>query len=284
MTGLPEAATPAGRAGLAAILADPGVAVIGLDFDGTLAPITSDPDAAYAHPGAVPALQRLAARVGSVVVVTGRPAGTAVSLGGLSAVRGHLTVLGHYGWERWDAASGEVTAPEPPPGVARVRAELPELLVRTGAPEGVRVEDKRAALAVHTRRVAEHGGDPDAVLDRLRAPLSDLAARAGLAVEPGRMVLELRPPGMDKGAALTAFVRERGARAVLFAGDDLGDLAAYDAVDALRGEDVAGVKVCSGSTEVRALAERADLVVDGPDGMVALLDTLATALGAPARR
>ena len=56
-----------------------------------------------------------------------------------------------------------------------------------------------------------------------------------------------------------------------FVGDDLGDLAAFDAVDALRAAGTPGLLVCSGSTEVTALADRADLVVDGPDGVVALL-------------
>jgi trehalose 6-phosphate phosphatase len=131
------------------------------------------------------------------------------------------------------------------------------------------------ALALHTRRCA----DPGAALAALDGPLRALAARHGLAVEPGRMVIELRPPGMDKGVALTAFLREQGAGSVLFAGDDLGDVAAYDAVDALRGEGFPGVLVCSapatGEAPVAALAARADLVVAGPDGVVALLDALA---------
>ncbi len=50
------------------------------------------------------------------------------------------------------------------------------------------------------------------------------------------MVLELRPPGMDKGVALTAYVRETGAGAVLYAGDDLGDLPAFAAVEKLRSD------------------------------------------------
>jgi trehalose 6-phosphate phosphatase len=55
-------------------------------------------------------------------------------------------------------------------------------------------------------------------------------------------------------------------------------------VRALRGQGVPGLTVFSGSAEVTALAERADLVVDGPDGVVALLGSLAAAVAArPAR-
>ncbi|MFF4213766.1 trehalose-phosphatase [Streptomyces sp. NPDC001796] len=273
---LPTPATPAGRDGLDAILARPERAVLAFDFDGTLAPIVPDPDQARAHPDAVPALAALAPKVASVAVVTGRPAGVAVRHGGFAGVPGldHLVVLGHYGAERWDARTGTVTAPAPHPGVAAVRAELPGYLDEIGAWRGTWIEEKGRAVAVHTRRAE----DPQAAFEALREPLADLAARHGLIVEPGRMVLELRPPGMDKGVALSEYVRETGAEAVLYAGDDLGDLPAFAAVDKLRSDGVCGLLVCSGSDEVTELAKRADLVVDGPQGVVRLLRSLSRRL------
>ncbi|MCT2592771.1 trehalose-phosphatase [Streptomyces sp. N2-109] len=274
---LPAPATPAGRAGLDAVLAHPARTVVLTDFDGTLAPIVPDPEDARAHPDTSRVVARLAPHLRAFSVLTGRPAELAVRYSGfadLPEVR-NLTVLGAYGAERWDAASGEVHTPAPHPGIASVREELPGLLA--GEP-GVHVEDKGRAVAVHTRRAEE----PAAAYERLRAPLAALAARHGLRVEPGRLVQELRPPGMDKGLALREFVRETGAEAVLYAGDDLGDLAAFAAVAALREEGVAGVLVCSGSDEVTELADRADLVVDGPAGVLALFDALATSFGAAA--
>ncbi|MGW2234117.1 trehalose-phosphatase [Streptomyces sp. NPDC001759] len=278
MDPLPVPVTRAGREGLAAILDDPGKAVLAFDFDGTLAPIVPDPEQARAHPDAVPALAALAPKVASVAVVTGRPAEVAVRHGGFAGVPGleHLVVLGHYGAERWDAVSGEVSAPAPHPGVAAVRAELPDLLERSGAGQGAWIEEKGGfAVAVHTRRAA----DPQAAFEALREPLTGLATRHGLIVEPGRLVLELRPPGMDKGVALTRYVRETGASAVLYAGDDLGDLPAYAAVDGLRSDGTPGLLVCSGSDEVTELSRRADLVVDGPAGVVRLLSALTARLG-----
>lgn len=267
---LPTPSTAAGRDGLRALLADPGRAVIGLDFDGTLAPIVADPEQARAHPEAVAALAALAPKVASVAVITGRPAEVAVRYGGFADVPGleHLTVLGHYGAERWDAATGKVTAPEPHPGVAAVRAALPSLLDGTGA----WIEEKGGrAVAVHTRRAP----DPQATFDTLRAPLTALATEHGLIVEPGRLVLELRPPGMDKGVALLTHVHDLSAASVLYAGDDLGDLPAFTAVDTLRTTGTPGLLVCSGSDEVPELNNRADLVVKGPEGVVALLKQLA---------
>ncbi|MFD7510922.1 trehalose-phosphatase [Streptomyces sp. NPDC059853] len=272
---LPEPVTEAGRDGLAALLARPERALVALDFDGTLAPIVDDPARAYAHQDALPALAGLAPRVGVLAIITGRPAEVAVRLGGFA---GHpelagLTVLGAYGAERWDAATGRLHRPPPHPGIVVARAELAALVERSGP--GVLLEDKGNALAVHTRTAP----DPAGVFAALRAPLAELAARLGLALEPGRFVLEVRPPGTDKGAALTALARETDASAVLYGGDDLGDLAAFDAVAKLREAGVPGLRVCSGSTEVAELAAVTDVTVDGPAGVAGLLSALAAALG-----
>ncbi|KUN94866.1 trehalose-phosphatase [Streptomyces caeruleatus] len=273
---LPTPTTQPGRAGLAAILRDPTRALIALDFDGTLAPIVPDPEKARPHPEAIPALAALAPKVAAVAVITGRPAEIAVRYGGFADVPGleRLVVLGHYGAERWDAATGKLTAPDPHPGIAAVRAELPGLLDGIGA-TGTWTEDKGHALAVHTRRAP----DPQDTFDTLRAPLTDLATRNGLIVEPGRMVLELRPPGMDKGVALRDYARDLGAESVLYAGDDLGDLPAYAAAEELRSDGIPGLLVCSGSDEVTELSEKADVVVDGPAGVVRLLRTIARHTG-----
>ncbi|MFD9439275.1 trehalose-phosphatase [Streptomyces sp. NPDC060006] len=273
---MPNPATPAGRDGLDAIIARPERAVLAFDFDGTLAPIVPDPEQARAHPDAAAALAALAPRVASVAVVTGRPASVAVRYGGFAGVPGleHLVVLGHYGAERWDAVTGTVRAPAAHPGVAAVRAELPGFLDGIGAWQGTWIEEKGRAVAVHTRRAQ----DPQAAFEALREPLTRLAQKHGLIVEPGRMVLELRPAGMDKGVALSEYVRDAGAESVMYCGDDLGDLPAFAAVDKLRSDGVPGLLVCSGSNEVTELADRSDLVVDGPEGVVHLLTALAAQL------
>ncbi|MCX4828484.1 trehalose-phosphatase [Streptomyces sp. NBC_00006] len=267
--------TTAGRDGLDAILAHPHRAVIAIDFDGTLAPIVPDPDQARAHPDVVPALAALAPKVAAIAVVTGRPASVAVRHGGFSGVPGleHLVVLGHYGAERWDAVTGTVSAPAPHPGVATVRAELPGVLAESNLWHDTYIEEKGRAVAIHTRRAK----DPQAAFDTLREPLAELAARHGLIVEPGRMVLELRPPGVDKGVALTEYVREVGAESVLYAGDDLGDLPAFAAVEKLRSDGVPGLLVAA-DTVVTELADRADLLVEGPGELAAFFSGLAQRL------
>ena len=272
---LPIPATAAGAEGLRALLASPANALVGLDFDGTLSPIVADPALARPATGAVQVVRRLAGVAGTLAVITGRPAVTAVRLLGLDAdAPANLVVLGHYGLQRWSAATGVVTVSAAhEAGVAAVRAALPGLLASSGAPTGTAIEDKGDSLAVHVRRTA----DPEAALAALREPLRGLADVHGLRLEPGRMVLELRPPGIDKGVALESLATQRAARAVCYAGDDLGDLAAFDALDRLRGRGVRGLAICAGSAEVPELAARADLVVDGPAGLIALLAAVADA-------
>ncbi|MCE7080196.1 trehalose-phosphatase [Streptomyces sp. ST2-7A] len=276
---LPVPTTAAGRDGLAAFLAAPERALVALDFDGTLAPIVPNPEDSRPHPDVPPALTRLAPLIGGLAVITGRAAADAARLGGFEALRGtpgfdRFTVLGAYGAERWTALDGRLTTPPAHPGVMAARADLPGI-VRDALPsDRVHIEDKGGALAVHTRRAA----DPEAALEALREPLILLAARHALTVEPGRRVLELRPPGTDKGAALAELVRSARPSVVLYAGDDLGDLAAFEALVKLRDNGLPGVRVCSGSTEVPALVEACDLVVDGPAGVAALLSGLADAV------
>lgn len=274
---LPEPASPSGTAALKAILRSPSQTLLASDFDGTLAPIVEDPERAYADPDAVAALGRLGERVGAIVVITGRPARTAVDLGRFREVAGldSMIVVGQYGVERWDAATDEYRVPPDPPQLSAVAAELPKILdsLRLGE---ARIEDKGRAIAVHTRSLP----DPHGALATLADPLADLADRYGLVLTPGKSVWELRTPGVDKGATLRAIVDETAARHVIFAGDDLGDLPAFRAVRELAAEGVDGLLVCSASTEEDALTELSDVIVGGPAGFAAWLNELADQLSA----
>lgn len=256
-----------------AVVADPVGTLLALDFDGTLAHVVDDPATAFAHAHAIDALARVGPLIGQVAIITGRPVRQALELGGFVGRTGFesLVVCGQYGAERWDAATGETHEPDHPESVRLLAAQLPEWLEARGA-DHVRVEDKGLAVAVHTRGLEE------GLLDALAAPLAALAAEHGLTVEPGRQVVELRAPGPDKGVALEQLAEEMDARHIIFAGDDLGDLPAFDAVDRFRARGMSGLLVCSASPEQDALVARADLVLDGPDAVAVWLGALADAL------
>jgi trehalose 6-phosphate phosphatase len=266
----PAAQSRAGLATLfAALVADPAGALVACDYDGTLAGIVADPGLAVPQPGAVEVLARLADLVGQVAVVTGRAADEAVRLGGLVAVP-RLVVLGLYGRQRW--SGGVLTDPGPPLGLDAAEQDARRLV--EGAAPGVRLELKGGSFAVHTRQAS----DPAAALAALQDPLLAVAAAYGLAAEPGRFVLELRAPGSDKGRAVAELAAELPARSVLFAGDDVGDLPAFEAVRALAASGVPAWAVAASSAEAPEVAAAADLVVEGPAGVVRLLAGLADLL------
>ena len=255
-------------------------ALICVDYDGTLAPIVEDPERAVAHPGVHQALLALVPQVRAVAVVTGRPVQQVLRLGDLESVadelagRGRIEVRGQYGAERWSSTTREVQVPDPPPELERLRERLPQLLGDAGL-QDAHLEDKGLALALHARRMPH----PEAATSALRELLAPVAHELGLRLEPGRAVVEVRAWGGDKGEAVERLVADLDPAAVLFAGDDLGDVAGFEAVERFRDAGGAGLLVCSGSEEERELVSRADVVVPGPQGVVALLATLALGSG-----
>lgn len=272
-----------GAARYAEVVARAEGLVVGLDFDGTLAPIVDDPTEARILPGTDSLLVDLAGSLGALAVITGRPARQVLAMGGLEEIGGaigdlgrDLHVLGQYGNERWSSHERVIRSPKPPPALSTFEARLPGLLRSLDAAEAY-VEDKGLAVGIHTRRLS----DPAAAFDRLIGPVSDLAESLGLLVEPGRLVIEVRAAGMDKGAAVRALVERVGASAVCFVGDDLGDVAAFRAVRELRERgDVAGLLVCASSEEEPSLLPLADAVVDGPEGVQDFLRTLGADIAA----
>jgi trehalose 6-phosphate phosphatase len=268
-----EFRTPEGQQRYDDLVADAGRVVVGLDFDGVLSPIVEDPASAVIHPDGPRTLIELGQQVRGVAVITGRPARQAIALGGLDDVgkvlaehgRG-LHLLGQYGNERWSSSEGRIVSPRPPKGLSSFMSELPDLLRRHDAADAF-VEEKGLAVAVHTRRLS----DPAGTFERLLPVLTEASRRHGLGVEPGRMVIEVRAPGMHKGEALRAIYGELGGRGVIFAGDDLGDIEAFRAVTQLREHGSPGLLICSGSEEQKALVELSDIVVDGPAGVLSFL-------------
>jgi len=247
------------------VRADLDHALVAVDFDGTLAPIVPDPADSRPAPGALAALRKLAERGAQVAVITGRDARTVLELGRLDVIPG-LIIEGLYGAEQW--RDGALRTPPEPESMQRLRAELPVLL-EAGDPV-LWIEDKRLSLVVHGRRAP----DPEAALDTVRDAVAALGETLGLDVHPGRGVIELRLPGYEKGGALRRLVDEVRPATVLFIGDDVGDLPAFEAVAQLRGNGTRAWSVAVVSAEVPEVAEVADVAVDGPAGVVALLEAL----------
>ncbi|HEY8524856.1 MAG TPA: trehalose-phosphatase [Acidimicrobiales bacterium] len=255
-------------AALSPFLAAPATAAILLDFDGVLAPIVDDPAAARPLEGTAELLSELAARYKVVGVVSGRPVSFLQPL-----LPPGLVLSGLYGLEVVDNGT---RTDHPQSGAWReVIEDVARCSVDRG-PQGMVVETKGLSLTLHYRTHPELAAE-------VQGWATHQAARSGLVYRPAKMSVELHPPiDADKGTAVEAIAKR--ASAVCFVGDDVGDLAAYDALDRLAEQGVHTLRVAVRSDETAAeLLRRADLVVDGPEAVVDLLRRLA-ATGAEAEQ
>ena len=237
----------------------PALAAVVLDFDGTLSPIVDVAAEARPVDGAVELLDRLAGRLGLVAVMSGRPVDFLRLL-----LPPSVALSGLYGLE---VIRDGVRSDLPGAGAWReVVADVARISVDRG-PDGMVVEPKGLSLTLHYRT------RPD-VAPAVQAWAEAQAARSGLVARPAKMSVELHPPiAVDKGTALEALTA--GLAAVCYAGDDQGDLPAFDALDRLAAAGVHTLRVAVASPEAPPeLVERADLLVDDPGGVVALLRRL----------
>lgn len=245
---------------------DLGSAGLFLDFDGTLSEIVPVPSDARPVADAPEVLRDLGRRLAVVALVSGRTARELVDWLGPE-----VEIWGLHGAER--AIGGVVSLAErvaPYTGLMQqVRAETHALASQ--AP-GLLVEDKGVIVALHWRAAP----DPSAAARAAAEIAALLAGDHDLAVKEGRAVIELAP---RVELSKRAVVLERGAglRAVAFIGDDTVDLPAFDALDALQDDGATTLRVAVRSKEApSALLERADLIVDGPSGVVDFLRSLAS--------
>ena len=252
------------------LLADPArhPVLVALDFDGTLAPLQDDPQASRVLPEAVTALRTLATRpdVLRLALLSGR---SMADLHRLAEVPRGTVLIGSHGAERARVAEHGLDrdvitlTDEQADRLARLGGELQS--VARGR-DGVWVETKPAAVAVHTR-MADPGTADEAEQEALV-----VGGRLGSKVLHGKKVVEISVLDADKGAALVALRDELGAGAVVCAGDDVTDEHAFEAL----GPDDLTVKIGDGGTHAR-------FRVPDPERFAALLTDLAAVLtGSPA--
>jgi trehalose 6-phosphate phosphatase len=245
-----------------AIVARPAGTAIVVDYDGSLAPIVDVPDHAVALPAAIDALRALTGRIGRVGILSGR---TVEFLERRLAVPG-LVFAGLYGMEL--AVDGErLVDPRVEPFRAAVAAAADEA---DALLPGVIVERKAGvSVTLHWRMES-------ARVDEVIGVAADLARRHGLAQWRTGFAVELRPPvAIDKGTAIEGLIE--GFAVAVFAGDDVGDLPAFDALAraAADGRVERAVRIGVRSAEMpEALPAAVDYLVDGPTGLAGLLGAI----------
>lgn len=234
------------------------------DFDGTLAPIESDPELVRPVPGVIDRLRDLAETAGRVALVSARPVAFLSSCFGGT---GGIVYFGLYGLESAVDGANVTTHPAALP-YSETMNELADL-ARAELPAGTAVENKRLTVALHYR--AAPAAEP-----QVAAWAQQKAQELGLVVARGRMVYELKPPGTpDKGSVVAGNCTDLDL--VWYFGDDIGDIAAFRALRELQQRQpgfrttLVAVHNPESGSELEALA---DITLDSPAEVPAFLDRI----------
>jgi trehalose 6-phosphate phosphatase len=249
---------------------DPGRSAVLLDVDGVLAPIVPQPDDAHMPETTRRPLIEIARAYRTVACVSGRRASDARRIVSL----GSIAYLGNHGSEVLRPGSVAPQADrELQAWTRRVQGFMREAYTDDLRQLRVRLEDKEAIAALHWRGVPDEEGAHAAIQDVARA-----AEDAGFTTHWGRKVLEIRPPvRIDKGAGIVSLLRDRDLAAGLYAGDDTTDLDAFRGLTELVDDGRLGTAVRVGVRSDEgpsALAQEADVMVDGTDGVRDMLQAL----------
>ena len=248
------------------------------DIDGTLSPIARISDEARLYPGVAGLLARAQEREGvHVGIITGRGLENGA---GIVNVEG-LTYIGIHGleWSNGLPTTHEVEVLPEALAYREAGTTLLDLVERHQHElPGIYIQRKRVGGTVHYRLAS----DPEQIRARLLSLLQEPARQRNIRLTEGKLALEIRVPleiDQGKGMALRRFVQHFALQGVIFAGDDLTDLDAIVEAPRLRqgGIDALSIVVQHADTPP-ALLTHADLLVQGVEGMAALLGKIVEGL------
>ena len=214
-----------------------------LDFDGTLIDIAVTPESVAATPteiGLLGALHR--ATGGALALISGR------SIARMDELFSPLVLpaAGPHGAERRDAQGRRHRYRFPAQALRPVAGGIRNFAARH---RGLVFEDKGASVALHYRLAPELASAAFEAVREAAEPLGD-----AVEVQGGKMVVELKPAGCDKGRAIESFMQEPpfAGRVPVFIGDDLTDEYGFRVVNRLGGHSV---KVGEGESAARYCLE-----------------------------
>lgn len=242
------------------------------DIDGTISLIAPTPDAAVVSAEARQALALLAERLDVVAAITGRAAENAERMVAVP----RLTYIGNHGLEQRRGGATEINARAvfAIGAVTEALIAVEQAAVADGLTEGILYENKGVTGSIHYRLAPDQARARDGLL-----PIVQTAAAArGLRVSEGRMVIEIRPAiAINKGTAVEGIVERDRLRGVVFLGDDVTDIDAFNVVKRLRDAGaIQGINVAVTAPEsLPEVAAAADVIVQGVAACVELLTALA---------
>ena len=228
-----------------------------LDVDGTLLDIAPTPLEVHVPPQLRDALYALRQQLdGAITFVSGRPIAELDRI--FDPLR--LSAVGGHGAEIRFLPEGEIRRSRIATLDEEIRADFAQI-GKIG--KGIIVEDKGYSLAIHYRQAPEYGGE---IMKNVVA-ICENERCASLEVLPGKLVIEIKPGGYDKGTGLREMMTTEifKGRRPIFIGDDVTDNAAFAA---LREFDNTGFSV-------GGIVKGATFNFDGPQDVRAWLQRLA---------
>jgi len=241
------------------------------DVDGTLSPIVSSPQEAEVLLECRDALAKLAGSLDLVAVVSGRQVEDVRRMVGLD----QLTYIGNHGLESWSRADGYQNKAS---SYTATKTEvLRALRDKLESLEGIHLEDKGTVVSIHYRT------SPQPAIARrvILKAIEKIPAISGLAIREGKRVIEIRPPlAINKGTVVTELAKAYRLKGILYLGDDLTDIDAFQAIRDLRETgEVLGLSAGVGGTETpNELAAASDILLSGPEAAARFLQVLSEAL------
>jgi len=200
-----------------------------LDVDGTLLELAETPQGVHVPASLKQLLDEVRWRLdGALALVSGR------SLASLDQLFTPLRFIasGVHGCER-RSSNGIVIRPEIDAAkIAQARNELGAFVL---GHEGLLLEDKHYALAVHFRRAPQLQNEVYRVMNEVLVQLG-----LAFALQAGKSVLEIRPSAWTKGSSIISFMHEAPfqGRTPVFIGDDVTDEDAFAVVNELQGMSI----------------------------------------------
>lgn len=204
---------------------DPSRTALFLDVDGTLLGFKERPEEVVADDDLRRVLEALRLRTdGAIALISGR------MVEDLDRIMAPMVLAagGTHGADmRWPDGNREAVDAE---ALAQVR---PLVRAFVDARNGVVLEDKGAALAIHFRRVPMRENE-------IARFLEDVVDGHDLMVQRGKMVAEVKSSRSSKGNAIAMFMQAApfAGRMPLFIGDDLTDEHGFERVNALGGVSI----------------------------------------------
>ena len=192
---------------------DPTQTSLFLDFDGTLVELADRPDGVTVSAELAALLERVVVKFDErLALVSGRSIAQLEQFFGAFSTT--VALVGSHGAEVRTAVSG-LAAPDPP---GALRAAEHHFTKAFDDNEGIVIEAKTLGVAIHYRL------DPSKEEAALRLA-SEFATEHGLELQRGKMMVEVRNAGHDKGSGIAALMSQPPfANSVpLFLGDDLTD-------------------------------------------------------------